>query len=673
MKKYIRGLIATALVSIGAHADIVVVVNNPPEINGQGRIEGSIQQLSAQDALLNGGAVIDGDWLVPGTPQINVGNGTQLLGIQDGDGDASPSNYTIDLQDNCSAGHIVRRTDPAGMPVVHDMISPQGTRSVSLKKATDSPGDFATLRDLSVSGQAGVIEVPTGAYGSFDAGGGGGFILGQAGSEETSIYYFEELTLNTDGELQVVSPVIIVIGSNFRVKGHCVMGNQVHPEWLQIELTAGVADLGDPLEDPTSLGNHSMVYGAFVAPFSYMIVNAHTELMGRIWCHGLRVNANGVLRYAEAGIFPPDNHSPVAEAQTLNAQEDVNLSITLTGTDADGDTLSFIVITQPTNGVLSGTAPDLVYEPSANVNGEDGFSFVVSDGSATSATAVVFISVDPVNDTPVAMGQSTTTPEDTSVAIILEGFDVDSDSLAFNLAAQPANGTLSGTAPNLIYTPAANFNGQDSFAFSVSDASSTSAVAQVSIQIDPVNDTPVASSQALSMLEDQDLAVLLEGNDVDEDNLAFAIAQPPPNGTLSGTVPNLIYTPTADFNGTDEFFFSVTDGTATSSVATVSITIDAVNDVPVASDQFLITPEDVDLAVFLAGNDVDGDNLAYTVVAVPTNGTLSGTVPNLNYESAADYNGTGHMNNDHLQFAINWKWKSLTKGVVIHEESLSVH
>ena len=90
-----------------------------------------------------------------------------------------------------------------------------------------------------------------------------------------------------------------------------------------------------------------------------------------------------------------------------------------------------------------------------------------------------------MNDAPVANAQAVTTPQDTAKAITLTGSDADGNPLTYSVATQPSHGTLSGTAPNLTYTPAAGYSGADSFTFVVNDGTVNSAPATVNITINP--------------------------------------------------------------------------------------------------------------------------------------------------------------------------------------------
>ncbi len=269
----------------------------------------------------------------------------------------------------------------------------------------------------------------------------------------------------------------------------------------------------------------------------------------------------------------PVNDPPVANAKAVTTVQNTPVSFILTGSDSDGNPLTFRVVTNPANGALSGTAPNLTYAPNAGFSGADALTFVVNDGTVDSAAATVSITVNRANAAPTANPQSASTTEDSPVAITLTGADADGDPLTYQVTVSPAHGALSGAAPNLTYTPAANYNGPDSFAFVVNDGYLNSPEAMVSLTVSPVNDPPVANPQSVTTLANSAVAITLTGSDVDGGALSYAVTISPGHGALSGAAPNLIYTPAAGFTGPDSFSFVVNDGTVNSAEATVSITV----------------------------------------------------------------------------------------------------
>ena len=160
------------------------------------------------------------------------------------------------------------------------------------------------------------------------------------------------------------------------------------------------------------------------------------------------------------------------------------------------------------------------------------------------------------------------------------------------MATGPTHGALTGTPPNLTYTPGPNYFGPDSFTYTASDATLTSPPATVTISVTPVNDGPTADDQAVSTPEDTALAITLTGGDVDGDALTFVIGTSPTNGALTGAPPNVTYTPDANYSGPDSFTFTASDATLSSPPATVSITVTAVNDIPLAGDDAATTDEE---------------------------------------------------------------------------------
>ena len=333
------------------------------------------------------------------------------------------------------------------------------------------------------------------------------------------------------------------------------------------------------------------------------------------------------------------NVAPVAGNQTVPTTEDTAVNITLTASDANGDALTYSIVTQPLHGTLSGAGAAQTYTPAANYNGPDSFTFKANDGTADSNVATVTINVTAVNDAPVANDQSVSTPEDTALVINLTASDVEGSPLSYSIVTQPLHGTLSGTGAAQTYTPNANYSGPDSFTFKANDGTADSNVATVSITVNAVNDAPVANDVAASTAEGLPVNVTLTATDVDGDALSYSVVTGPAHGVLSGTGAVLTYTPVAGYTGPDSFTFQANDGQADSNVATVTINVGAANNAPVADDQSVTTAEDAAVNITLTATDADSNPLTYSIVAQPAHGTLSGTGAAQTYTPAANYSG----------------------------------
>ncbi len=333
------------------------------------------------------------------------------------------------------------------------------------------------------------------------------------------------------------------------------------------------------------------------------------------------------------------NVAPVAQAQSVSTNENTPLPITLTATDADGDPLTYAVVDNPLHGSLSGSAPALTYTPAAGYAGPDSFTFRANDGTVNSNTATISITVNAVNVAPVAQAQSVSTNENAPLPITLTATDADGDSLTYAVVGNPSHGSLTGSAPDLTYTPAAGYSGPDSFTFRANDGTVNSNTAVISITVHAVNVAPVAQAQSVSTNENTPLPITLAATDADGNALTYAVVDNPLHGSLSGSAPALTYTPAAGYAGPDSFTFRANDGTVNSNTATISITVNAVNVVPVAQAQSVSTNENTALPITLTATDGDGDSLTYSVVSNPTHGSLSGSAPALTYTPAAGYAG----------------------------------
>ncbi|WP_188315810.1 Ig-like domain-containing protein, partial [Chitinophaga agrisoli] len=358
------------------------------------------------------------------------------------------------------------------------------------------------------------------------------------------------------------------------------------------------------------------------------------------------------------------NDAPVGVDDTYNVTEDTPLNITAPGvltndTDTDGDALTATLITQPANGVLV-FRPDgsFTYTPGLNYNGADNFTYRVCDGKGGCDTASVSLNVTAVNDAPAAGDPSYTVVEDVPLTVSTPGLlfsaqDADNDVLTVSLVANPSHGSLVlNPDGSFTYTPAANYNGTDTFTYRICDPSGACDTGTVALSVQPVNDKPLAVDDSYTIAEDNNLTLPAPGplaNDTDPDGdvLTATLLGVPANGRVTLNADgSLVYTPGADFNGTDSFTYLACDGSGNCDTATVNITVTAVNDAPVTGKDVYTITEDNVLNVPAAGvlfndQDKEGNPLTAVLVTPPASGSL---VLNSNgsfvYTPQPDFNGT---------------------------------
>jgi hypothetical protein len=344
----------------------------------------------------------------------------------------------------------------------------------------------------------------------------------------------------------------------------------------------------------------------------------------------------------EPTLINPFSTETVDEDQVLHFDALANAN------DLDGDVLEVSIAVNPSNGTLV-VNPDgtIDYTPDPDFFGTDSFEYSVDDAFG-GVVGQVEITVNPVNDIPTADDQSLSTLEDVDLSITLTGNDLEDDGnltpLTFTITVPPTHGTLSGSAPDLIYTPNLNDNQGDSFQFEVSDSEGGVAIGTVSIAVDPVNDPPEPEAHHVIIVqEDVPFAFTLLGTDVEDDAaslpLTFAITTPPPFGTLTGTVPNLFYTTNPNDLTMTVFEYSVTDSNGAVTLGTIAIAVVPVNDAPTANAATYQGLVSVAVPVTLTGADIESDPLTFVITQNPANGTLSGTSPNLTYTPNSGFQG----------------------------------
>ena len=344
------------------------------------------------------------------------------------------------------------------------------------------------------------------------------------------------------------------------------------------------------------------------------------------------------------------NDPPTANNDTTTVAEDAAATaITVLSNDSispdTGETLTITTASTSSHGtvVITGGGSGLTYQPNANYNGSDSFTYTISDGGLTD-TATVDITITAVNDPPTATNDTTTVSEDAAATAItvLSNDSIAPDTgetLTITARTNGAHGTvvITGGGTGVTYKPGTNYYGSDSFTYTISDGTLTN-TATVNVSITPVNDNPVAANDALTVIEDQPAATTVSvlSNDVDVDgdtptvtdktDGAKGVVVISPGGT------GLTYKPNANQFGSDAFTYTISDGHGGSATATVNVTITPVNDAPNAVDDGLgptisigtgSGPVPIDVLANDTSSPDDPETLRITSVTQGANGAVA--------------------------------------------------
>src|SRR6188768_2925469 len=359
----------------------------------------------------------------------------------------------------------------------------------------------------------------------------------------------------------------------------------------------------------------------------------------------------------------PVNDVPVAVDDTNTTNEDTPVTGDASTNDTpSGDGGNTWTLVGVDGGATNGTVtmnPDgsYTYTPDPNFNGMDTITYMVCDTNADCSTAIVYITITPVNDIPVAMDDVNTTMEDTPVTGDASTNDTPSGDGGNTWTLVGVDGgAMNGSVimnpdGSYTYTPDPNFNGMDTITYMVCDTNADCSTAEIVITITPVNDVPVAVDDVNTTLEDTPVTGDASTNDTpsgDGGNTWTLVGTD--GGATNGTVTmnpdgSYTYTPDPDFNGMDTITYMVCDTNGDCSTAEIVITITAGNDVPVAVDDTNTTNEDTPVMGNASTNDTpsgDGGN-TWSLVGVDGGATNGSVVMNpdgtYTYTPDANYNG----------------------------------
>ncbi|WP_153641535.1 tandem-95 repeat protein, partial [Vibrio parahaemolyticus] len=240
-----------------------------------------------------------------------------------------------------------------------------------------------------------------------------------------------------------------------------------------------------------------------------------------------------VSGFANLDILPI-NDAPNAKNDVITTEEDtaVTIDVLVNDSDVEGDALSIQSASVPKEqGTVEVVDGKLVFTPAENFNGEATISYIVTDGDLTDE-AKVSVTVTPVNDSPVAVDDTTSIQEDTAVTIdvLTNDTDVDGDKLSIESASVPKEqGTVEVVDGKLVFTPAENFNGDAEITYTVTDGELTDE-AKVTVTVNPVNDMPTIKVDAVESITEDAVStdtvlatLMVRDTDTPEDQLTVSL------------------------------------------------------------------------------------------------------------------------------------------------------
>lgn len=353
----------------------------------------------------------------------------------------------------------------------------------------------------------------------------------------------------------------------------------------------------------------------------------------------------------------PDNNAPAAANNAYATDEDVPLSVPAPGilgndNDADGDTIIPILVSGVSNGnLVLHPNGSFTYTPGEDFNGSDSFTYKANDSAANSNTATVTITVNSVNDAPKADANGPYTGTIGQPVQFDASGSTDVDGTITTYAWDFGDGdTGSGPNPTHIYTTIDTFT----VVLTVTDNNGASDVDESTANIkDAPNQAPAAGDNAYTTNEDAALSVnapgvLANDNDPDGDPISAVLVSNAANGSVS-LYPDgdFVYFPNADYYGTDSFTYKAYDGEDYSNTATVTLTVDPVNDPPTAEANGPYSgtagaPVQFDAA---GSGDIDGSIMTYAW-DFGDGGSASGPAPTHTYAAGGTHTVTLTVTDD---------------------------
>jgi subtilase family protein/Big-like domain-containing protein/cadherin-like protein/FG-GAP repeat protein len=565
----------------------------------------------------NNGFVIKGATSVSNAGDFN-GDGYDdiVLGYSLADPGGSSSGH------DSGQGYIVFGKEK-DFPALIDLANLNGTNGFSINGVS---GRDLTGNSVSSAGDVngdGLDDVIIGAYGAYydgdDQAGKSYIVLGKYNGFPT----FLELSDLDGSNGFVINGVSNVFtgGSGYSVSGAGDINNDGLDDFI----------IGSPFSGVNTSGTSYLVYGSERSAEGFTFSVADGE--GLAISSRFNITVNNV----------PDNPIAIDDNATTLEEKSVSIAVLTNDIDPDGDALFILSLSQGSNGAVTHNGQEITYTPNTDFYGTDTFTYLVSDGGSLSFDrGTVTVTVSNVQEAPIAVYDNAITLEETTITIDVLNNDTDfeNDSLIVSGVTQSINGTVVNNGANVTFTPNANFVGNASFTYTVSDGNGgfDSAVVLVTVTDNPVyavDDTGIT-------LEDTAVTIDVLANDSFViGSLSVISLTQGTNGTVTNNGTDVTYTPNTGYLGFDTFIYTTTDGIGNFDTAIVSVQIFD-NQHPQAFDDSATTQQITSVTIDVLNNDTDieNDSLHVDSVSQGANGSVVNNGGDVIYTPNVSFTGT---------------------------------
>ncbi len=408
-----------------------------------------------------------------------------------------------------------------------------------------------------------------------------------------------------------------------------------------------------PVADPKVAGFRvffGLQPGAYFAFRSFTAADALTHATVRLPLGGLTyflavstVSELGLESERKAApelvVVPADGTAVELHSLVLRTDEDTPVRIpwdaTLIASNAD-----LLIPAPPEHGRIQGNLECLEYQPAPDFFGTDMFRVIIAQEGESARQYTVHVDVVSTPDAPIAYDESYSTPAGTPVVVHLAGWDPDATTPGFEVRSPPEFGELTGTPPDLVYTPATGFSGSDEFEYVTTDGEFESATAWVRLFVDDPSPEPPVREEDLIVREDSAGPLRIWWPQGDTGTINYTVMRAPEHGELRGLPPVLAYVPKTNYFGPDLLQYAVLPSAGSPTEVIVHIQVSPVNDPPLVLPERVYVIEGIPSLLRLVGSDSDGDPFTLQVDSPPAHGALYGDAPVLQYEPDEGFSGT---------------------------------